>query len=241
MTAGTSSRRPVKTTRWAIRSSRAWASSASRRLPSPTISRYASGTARRTAGHASSSVGWPFSGSSRATTPDDLRAGLHAVLLGERAARLLVVVALEVHAVVDEADRDASPGPRRSSLASIALRDRDELVDRRASARSSAARSSLGADPARVDRRRRGTAAAGRASPSAMTARRADDLGAVHVGVDDVGADLGQVRRQGADRDRVVGLVDDEDRDAGALELADGAAGRQRRRPRRRSASGPSG
>ena len=44
---------------------------------------------------------------------DDLRAGLHAVLLGQRAARLLVVVALEVDAVVDEADRDDGRGPRR--------------------------------------------------------------------------------------------------------------------------------
>ena len=39
VTAGMSSRRPVKTTRWAIRSSRAWASRVSRRLPSPTISK----------------------------------------------------------------------------------------------------------------------------------------------------------------------------------------------------------
>ena len=59
-------------------------------------------------------------------------------------------------------------------------------------------------------------------SPRAMTARVADRLGAVHVGVDDVGPDLGQVRGQGADGDRVVRLVDDEDGDAGALELAHG-------------------
>ena len=61
-----------------------------------------------------------------------------------------------------------------------------------------------------------------------MTARVADRLGAVHVGVDDVGADLGQVRRQRADGDRVVGLVDDQDVDAGALELADGTPRRER-------------
>ena len=65
-------------------------------------------------------------------------------------------------------------------------------------------------------------------SARAMAARVADGLGAVHVGVDDVRPDLGQVRRQRADGDRVVGLVDDEDRDAGALELADGAARRER-------------
>ena len=43
-----------------------------------------------------------------------------------------------------------------------------------------------------------------------MTACVADDVGAVHVGVDDVGPDVGEVGRQRADRDRVVGLVDDE-------------------------------
>ena len=42
------------------------------------------------------------------------------------------------------------------------------------------------------------------------------------------GADVGEVRGEGADGDRVVGLVDDEDRDAGPLELAHGAARRQR-------------
>ena len=55
-----------------------------------------------------------------------------------------------------------------------------------------------------------------------------DRLGAIHVGVDDVRADLGQVRGQGADRDRVVGVVDDQDGDAGPLQLAHGAARRQR-------------
>ena len=40
---------------------------------------------------------------------DDLRARLHAVFLGQRAARLLVVVAVEVDAVVDEPDRDGRP------------------------------------------------------------------------------------------------------------------------------------
>ena len=55
-----------------------------------------------------------------------------------------------------------------------------------------------------------------------------DRLGAVHVGVDDVGPDLGEVGGQGADRDRVVRVVDDEDGDAGPLELAHGAARRQR-------------
>ena len=36
---------------------------------------------------------------------DDLGAWLHAEVLTERAARLLVVVAVEIDAVVDEADR----------------------------------------------------------------------------------------------------------------------------------------
>ena len=66
------------------------------------------------------------------------------------------------------------------------------------------------------------------ASPSAMTARVADDLGPVHVGVDHVGAHLGQMGRQRADGDRIVRLVDDEDRDAGLLQLAHGTPRRQR-------------
>ena len=41
----------------------------------PTIRRYASGTLRSTCGHASSRVGWPFSGSSRATTPTSCEPG----------------------------------------------------------------------------------------------------------------------------------------------------------------------
>ena len=69
VTAGTSSRRPVKITRWATRWAAAHCSRKSRREPSPTIRRYASGQVRRTCGHASISVWWPFSGSSRATTP----------------------------------------------------------------------------------------------------------------------------------------------------------------------------
>ena len=98
----------------------------------------------------------------------------------------------------------------------------------------------LGADAARVD----GATTYGRrwpASPRAMTARVRDGLGAVHVGVDDVGPDLGQVGGQRADRDRVVGVVDDEDR----RRRPAGACGRRcpptATRPRRRSASGPSG
>ena len=98
----------------------------------------------------------------------------------------------------------------------------------------------LGADPARMGRGDQvRPPLAGLAERDDRPCR--DRLGAVHVGVDDVGADLGQVGRQGADRDRVVRVVDDEDRDAGALELADRAARRQRRRPTRRSGPGRSG
>ena len=157
--------------------------------------------------------------------PDDLRAGLHPVLLGQRAARLLVVVALEVDAVVDEADRDVSR-PSSTSLCSIA---RETAISWSNVRRQLAQRLPVlvGADAARVDGRHEvRPALAGLAEGEDRPGR--DGLGAVHVGVDDVGADLGQVRGQRADRDRVVGLVDDEDRDAGALELADGAPRRER-------------
>ena len=64
-------------------------------------------------GHASSSVAWPFSGSSRATTPTSGRPFGEAVLLGQRAARLGVVVARQVDPVVDELDgRRGRRGPR---------------------------------------------------------------------------------------------------------------------------------
>ena len=57
---------------------------------------------------------------------------------------------------------------------------------------------------------------------------RGDRLGAVHVGVDDVGADLREVSRQRADGDRVIRVLDDQHGDPRPLELADGAARRQR-------------
>ena len=158
--------------------------------------------------------------------PDDLRAGLHAVLLGQRAARLLVVVALEVDAVVDEADRDDRRGPRRWSLASLAFETAMSWSNCGVSS-SSACAVRLGPDAARMGGGDEVRPALAGLAEGDDRARR-DGLGAVHVGVDDVGPDLGQVGRQGPDRDRVVGLLDDEDRDAGPLELADGAARRER-------------
>ena len=116
--------------------------------------------------------------------------------------------------------------PSSLELALDRARDRDQLVHLRRELGEE--RLVLGrADPARVDGRDDvRPALAGLAEGDDRAGP--DDLGPVHVGVDDVGADLGEVRRERADRDRVVRLVDDEDRDAGPLELADGAAGRQR-------------
>ena len=156
---------------------------------------------------------------------DDLRAGFHAVLVGERAARLLVVVPVEVHAVVDERDR-GRVAALVEELAFDGPRDRDELVHvRRELAQDVLVR--LVPDAAGVDR-------ADEVRPAmadlleGQDGPRGDGLGAVHVGVDDVRPDLAQVRGQRADGDRVVHLVDDEDGDAGPLELADGTPRRQR-------------
>ena len=156
---------------------------------------------------------------------DDLGVGLHAVLLAEGAARLLVVVPVEVHAVVDERARRASPA-LGDHLAVDRVRDHDQVVH-------------LGRQPAhlllvlaRPDARR----VHGRDDPGATLPRlaqsdrglRAHYLGAVHVVVDHVGSDVGQVRREDAGGDRVVGLVDDRHRDAQALDLVRAAAGRER-------------
>ncbi len=165
---------------------------------------------------------------------DDLRAGLHPVLVGQRAARLLVVVALEVDAVVDEVHRDDVP----ALLLELALDragDRDEPVHVRGQPgeqRLVVAR----ADPAGVDRRHEVRPAVADLAEGHDGARP-DRVGAVHVGVEDVGAHLGQVRRQRADRDRVVDLVDDEDRDAGPLRACGRRSPPTARRPRRRSAA----
>ena len=150
---------------------------------------------------------------------DELRARLHAVFLGQRAARLLVVVARQVDAVVDAPDRRG----RASFVDELALDhlgDRDELVDvRRQLAQELAVL--LGADAARVDGRddvRPALADLGEGHRCAG----ADGLGPEHVVVDDLRALLGEVRGQRADGDRVVRLVDDEHREARLLELADG-------------------
>ena len=55
-----------------------------------------------------------------------------------------------------------------------------------------------------------------------------DRLRPEHVVVDDVRPNLGQVGGQGAHGDRVVRLVDDQDVETGLLELAGGAARRER-------------
>ncbi len=112
-----------------------------------------------------------------------------SVLLGQRAARLLVVVALRGRR------RCRSGGPARRSrpsstiLRSIDLRDRDQLVHLRASARAGASRSS--SERTRLEwtvETTYGRAMAGLAERDRRP--RPDDLGAVHVGVDDVRPDV---------------------------------------------------
>src|SRR6185369_7334101 len=59
---------------------------------------------------------------------DDLGPRLHPVFLGERAARLLVVVALEVDAVIDQADRDGG-ATLVDQLRLAGLGDGDEPIE----------------------------------------------------------------------------------------------------------------
>ena len=202
VTAGTSSRRPVNTTRWAIRSS------ARLRLELVAPAALADdqqvgvGDGAEDAGPRLEQRRVALLGLQPRDDADDLRARLHPVFLGERAARLLVVVALEVDAVVDEADRDASSRPSSSSLVSLAFETAISWSNvRRQLEQGRPVR--LGADPARVGRRDQVR------PPLAGLAERDDRpcrhrLGAVHVGVDDVGADLGQVGRERTDGDRVI-------------------------------------
>ncbi len=155
----------------------------------------------------------------------DLRVGVHAVLLAERAAGLLVVVALEVHAVVDQADGRPVPA-LGDQLLLDRLRHGDDVVDLRRE--TAQLRLVLGgADARRVD-----GGDHPRPSMAGVPQRdrrlRAHDLRAVHVVVDDVRAHVGQVGGQRGRGDGVVGVIDDGDVDAHALELADGAAGRER-------------
>jgi len=57
----------------------------------------------------------------------DLRTGLHPILIAERAARLLVVVSIEIDAVVDEPDRRPVAMLARD-LVLDGIRDSDELI-----------------------------------------------------------------------------------------------------------------
>jgi hypothetical protein len=69
----------------------------------------------------------PLLGLETGDDANDLRARLHAVLVPQRAARLLVLVALQVDAVVDEADRSQGPSLLDDLLLHRA-RHGDELV-----------------------------------------------------------------------------------------------------------------
>ena len=199
--------------------------SASSRLPSPTISRYADGQASQHERPRLEQRRVALLQLQPADHADDRRRRLHAVLVAQRAARLLVVVADEVDAVVDERPRRRGPA-LGDDLAVDRVRDHDQVIDR-------------GRQPlelllvlARADARR----VDGRDHPRAPVAGLADrdhrlgahDLRAVHVVVDDVGADVDQVGGEDPGRDGVVGLVDHAHRDPEPLELAHGAARRQR-------------
>ena len=117
---------------------------------------------------------------------DDLRAGLHPVLVAQFARRLLVVVAGEVDAVVDELDRREAR-PLVGDLGDDRLRDRDQLVD---VGRQAAQRLAVlgGPDARRVDGRHEVRPGVAGARHREYRLRR-DDVGAVHVGVDDVRLD----------------------------------------------------
>ncbi len=150
---------------------------------------------------------------------DDLRSRLHPVFLGQGAARLGVVVAGQVDAVVDATD--GRPGP--AFLLELGLdhrRDRDQLVHVRCEDAQHVP-VFLGSDPAGVNGRddvRPSVADLAKGDRRA----RPDELGPVHVVMQDVGSGIDQVCRQRADGDRVVRLVDDEDVEARPLHLADG-------------------
>ncbi len=152
--------------------------------------------------------------------PDDRGVLRQPVLLAQRAARVLVVVALEVHAVVDERDRG-----RVAALVAELLDDRTGDRDDPVHPRGQAVQDRpvlVRADPARMDGR---DDVRSRTPDLAERDRRPrpDELGAVHVVVDDLRPKVAHQGGQRAGRDRVVRLVDDRDRDAVALELADGA------------------
>ena len=155
---------------------------------------------------------------------DDLRAGLHPVLPRQRAARILVVVALEVHAVVDEADRDDRPA-FVDELRLDGAGDGDESIELRRQFQQGLT-ICLGPDAAGMGRGDQVRAPLAGLAQRDDGARR-DRLGAIHVGVDDVRPDFREMGCQGTHGDDVVRLIDDEDRDARLLELADGTAGRQ--------------
>ena len=192
----------------------------------------------RTSGQASSRVGWPFSGSRRATTPTTGAPAGMPYSVVERAARLLLGVALEVDAVVDEVDRGADAA-LVIELADDRARDGDQAVHPRGEAAQELA-ILLGPDAARVDRAddERAGPTGRREGPRGL---RAHDLGPVHVVVDDVGLDGGEVRRDGLDR-RVVGhVVEDAHVHARALDAAHARAAREGEHARRRSGPGRRG
>ena len=226
VTAGTSSRRPVKTTRPEIPSEAAWASSESRSEPSPTMSSQASGWAARTSGQASMQSPVALLGLQASHDADDRRASGDRVVLVERAARLLVVVALQVDAVVDQADRRAGAA-LVADLLLDRLRDDDQPIHQRRQLAQGLAVVGA-ADAARMDGRDHGRPAA------ALLSEQQRGPGADHLGPDTCGCGRSPARTapsslgQRLDGQPSSGSSMTADVDAGLLQPADAAAVRER-------------
>ena len=155
----------------------------------------------------------------------DRRPRRDVVLALERAADLGGLVAGEVDAVVDQADRRADTA-LVLELSDDRPRDGDEVVHPGREAADEVA-VHVGANPGRVDRpdHQRPAPARGRELPCGL---RAHDLGAVHVVVDHVGLDGCEVGRDRVDRLLVGHVVEDTDRHARLLDPPDAGATRER-------------
>ena len=154
--------------------------------------------------------------------------GIDVVILVQRAAGLLMVVALQVDAVVDEADGRA-PAPFVGDLLLDGLRDDDQTIHQRRELTECFA--VLGAaDAARMHRRNDHRAAA-----ALLTEMEgglgADDLGPEHVVVDDLGLEIAELLGQRQDGHPIVRLVDHRRFDARLLQPADAAAVGERDNP----------
>ena len=200
--------------------------SASSRLPSPTISRYADGQASQHERPRLEQRRVALLQLQPADDADDRRRRLHAVLLAQRAARLLVVVAVEVDAVVDERPRRRRP----ALLDDLAV---DRVRDRRSGGRSTASAgcSSSWSSPERTRDEWTVEITHGRrwpASPSAIAAF-VPTISARYMWLWTTSARTSTGARRGSPVAMASsGSSITRDVDARPLELADGAARRQR-------------